>query len=181
MHATDGFLRGTALIGTPPQRLRLDTGLPLDEETPGNVRHYCLTNTLGGFFLRVLRGGEVSVGDSLVSNTHMTPLRILVPAFACMPYSFVSIVCRPFLWRSRVVAILAHLYGQVLSSRPHPEWTLKRLGDLLYGQASVDREGWVSWSGTEEERQALIAMPELAVHEWKDALLDPGIEMTRNY
>ena len=69
----------------------------------------------------------------------------------------------------------------MLSSRPHPEWTLKRLGDLLYGEASVAREGWVAWSGTEDERQTLIAMPELAMHEWKDALLDPDIEMTRKY
>lgn len=71
--------------------------------------------------------------------------------------------------------------GQVLSSRPHPEWSLKRLGNLLYGRASVAREGWVAWSGTEQERQALIAIPELAMHEWKDALLDPDIEMTRDY
>jgi hypothetical protein len=76
-----------------------------------------------------------------------------------------------------------HLFcsGQVLSSRSHPEWSLKRLGDLLYGQAGVPRESWVAWSGTEEERQTLIDMPELAIHEWKDALLDPDIEMTRDY
>ena len=66
VHATDAFLQGTALVGSPPQRLRLTTSCPLDEETPGNVRHYCLTNTLGGFFFRVLRGGEISTGDSLV-------------------------------------------------------------------------------------------------------------------
>jgi hypothetical protein len=52
---------------------------------------------------------------------------------------------------------------------------------LLYGQAGVPRESWVAWSGTEEERQTLIDMPELAIHEWKDALLDPDIEMTRDY
>jgi hypothetical protein len=26
---------------------------------------------------------------------------------------------------------------------------LQRLGDLLYGGASVAREGWVAWAGTE--------------------------------
>lgn len=67
VHATSAFLEGTALVGTPPQRLRLQTSLPLGEEdTPGNVRHYCLQNTLGGFFFRVLCGGEICVGDSLV-------------------------------------------------------------------------------------------------------------------
>jgi len=70
---------------------------------------------------------------------------------------------------------------QVLSSRPHPEWSLKRIGGLLYGQASVAREGWVAWCGTDEERNELGAMPELAMHEWKDALLDPAIEMSRDY
>ena len=68
VHATAALLQGTALVGTPPQRLRLSAGCPLDEETPGNVRHYCLTNTLGGFFFRVLRGGQISVGDSLVCS-----------------------------------------------------------------------------------------------------------------
>lgn len=77
--------------------------------------------------------------------------------------------------------LLSVLFWQILSSRPHPDWPLKRLGDLLYGKATVGREGWVAWSGTEEERQELISMPELAMHEWKDALLDPDIEMTRDY
>ena len=68
-----------------------------------------------------------------------------------------------------------------LASRPHPSWPLKRLGDLLYGGARVEREGWVAWSGTEKEREELLAMTELAEHEWKDVLRDPAMEMTRDY
>lgn len=70
----------------------------------------------------------------------------------------------------------------VLTSRPHPAWPLKRVGDLLYGPAvTVGREGWVNWSGTAEEQRELLAMPELAMHEWKDVLLDPALEMRRDY
>ena len=31
----------------------------------GNVRHYCLINTLGGVFFRILAAGELMVGDTL--------------------------------------------------------------------------------------------------------------------
>ena len=71
VHATEAFLQGTALVGSPPQRLHLDSGMPVDETT-GNVRHFCLTNTLGGFFFRVMRGGEISVGSSLVHSNRST-------------------------------------------------------------------------------------------------------------
>lgn len=106
VHASPSFLEGTALLGTPPQRVDLASGSPYDV-TEGNVRHFALTNTLAGFFFRILDGGELAVGDRLV-----------------------------------------------LVSRPWPEWPLKRVGDLLYGQASVAREGWVAWSGTDAERCA---------------------------
>ena len=45
----------------------------------------------------------------------------------------------------------------------------------------MEREGWVAWSGTEKEREELLAMTELAEHEWKDVLRDPAMEMTRDY
>jgi MOSC domain-containing protein YiiM len=56
-----------------------------------------------------------------------------------------------------------HVEDQLtLIARPHPEWTLKRLGDLVYANAGVQRQDWVAWSGTAEEREQLIALPELA-------------------
>jgi hypothetical protein len=39
----------------------------------------------------------------------------------------------------------------------------------------------VAWCGTDAEREALLAMPELAEHEWKDVLRDPQLELRRNY
>jgi MOSC domain-containing protein YiiM len=43
-----------------------------DDRPDGNVRHYCLTHTLGGIFFRVLSGGDIKVGDAveLVSRPH---------------------------------------------------------------------------------------------------------------
>ena len=55
------------------------------------------------------------------------------------------------------------------------------MGDTLYGRATLERNGWVAWCGTAEERELLIAMPELATHEWKDVLIDPLMEMQRDY
>jgi Uncharacterized protein conserved in bacteria len=47
-----------------------------------------------------------------------------------------------------------------LQSRPHPDWPLKRVGDLMYSQAGVAPEEWgVAWSGTAAELDALIALP----------------------
>ena len=40
MHAAHAFLAGTALLGVPPQRQRLD-GAAFDA-AEGNVRHFCL-------------------------------------------------------------------------------------------------------------------------------------------
>jgi histone H4 len=159
----EDFLSGTVLAGQPAQRCYpspasssscadeqgKDAGgggaggeegrgsgrqMRVFREVEGNVRHVCLQQTLGGFFLRVLRGGDVSVGDRLT-----------------------------------------------LVSRPRPGWTLRRVGALLYGRAAVAREGWVAWCGTDAEREALLAMPELAEHEWKDVLRDPQLELRRNY
>ena len=93
----------------------------------GNVRHHCLRNTLGGFFFRVLVGGELSVGDTLT-----------------------------------------------LAERPHPEWTLRRVGDLVYGNAGVAREGWVAWAGTGAEREELLGLAPLAIAEWKEVIEDGG-------
>jgi MOSC domain-containing protein YiiM len=163
VHAGEDFLSGTVLAGQPAQRCYpspasssscadeqgKDAGgggaggeegrgsgrqMRVFREVEGNVRHVCLQQTLGGFFLRVLRGGDVSVGDRLT-----------------------------------------------LVSRPRPGWTLRRVGALLYGRAAVAREGWVAWCGTDAEREALLAMPELAEHEWKDVLRDPQLELRRNY
>jgi MOSC domain-containing protein YiiM len=83
VHAERAFLDGTALMGTPPQRLRLADG-SLCDETEGNVRHFCLRNTLGGFFFRVQRGGELRVGDELVRQTRW-PIRFsLLVSLACV-------------------------------------------------------------------------------------------------
>ena len=60
------------------------------EDGIGNVRHWVLQHTLGGFFFRILVGGELTVGDTLT-----------------------------------------------LAKRPHPEWTIKRVGDLMHSSAAV--------------------------------------------
>ena len=58
-----------------------------------------------------------------------------------------------------------------LLARPNPEWSLKRLGDLVYSAAEVNQEHWVQWLGTAGELEELIAMPQLAMTEWKEELL----------
>jgi MOSC domain-containing protein YiiM len=95
-----------------------------DPTGAGNVRHLCLQQTLGGFFFRILQGGELRVGATLT-----------------------------------------------LLERPYPEWSLKRLGDQLYSTAEVDKERWAQWLGAPEELAELIAMPQLAMTEWKEELL----------
>ena len=55
-------------------------------------------------------------------------------------------------------------------SRPHPEWPLKRVGDLCYGNAAVAPRGWLAWAGTAEELDALVTLPALAIAEWKHVL-----------
>ena len=60
-----------------------------------------------------------------------------------------------------------------LEARPHPDWPLKRLGDLLYSQSGVGAETFnqgEAWSGTDDELRELIEMPELANIEWKDVM-----------
>ena len=61
-----------------------------------------------------------------------------------------------------------------LTARPNPDWTLKRVGDLVYGNAEVDMvpNGWVNFAGTDEEMDALIALPELAEGEWRHVLTE---------
>jgi MOSC domain-containing protein YiiM len=97
-----------------------------DDVSDGNVRHWCLTHTLGGIFFRVLDAGDIAVGDTVE-----------------------------------------------LVERPHPDWTLKRVGDLLYGQAAVHPDTFMkgeAWSGSADELDDLLAMEELATAEWKEVL-----------
>lgn len=60
----------------------------------------------------------------------------------------------------------------VLASRPHPEWTLKRIGELMYGAAEVDMHGWLQWAGTDEELEEIIALPSWAEAEWKHVMTE---------
>ena len=92
-------------------------------DTAENVRHFCMTNTLGGVFFRVVRAGTLRVGAALT-----------------------------------------------LAARPHPEWPVKRIGDLVYSGGGVAPEAWVSWGGTDADLAELLAMPELAHIEWKAEL-----------
>ena len=107
--------------GDPTHRLGHEADVP-----DGNVRHWCLTHTLGGIFFRVLDAGDIAVGDTLE-----------------------------------------------LVERPYPQWPLKRVGDLLYGQAGVHPDTFMkgeAWSGSTEELDELLAMKELATAEWKEVL-----------
>jgi MOSC domain-containing protein YiiM len=89
-------------------------------DTKENVRHFCMTNTLGGVFFRVVREGKLRVGDTLT-----------------------------------------------LVARPHPQWTVKRIGDMLYSGGGVAPEAWPNWQGTEQELRECIEIPQLANIEWK--------------
>lgn len=98
-----------------------------DDMAEGNVRHWCLKNTLGGVFFRILEAGDIAVGDTLE-----------------------------------------------LVERPYPQWPLKRVGDLLYGESEVHPDSFMeggAWAGSEEELDELLEMPELATAEWKEVLL----------
>ena len=58
----------------------------------------------------------------------------------------------------------------MLCARAPWQWTVKRIGDLLYSGGGVATEDWANWAGTKEEVQELLEMPELATIEWKDVL-----------
>ena len=36
-----------------------------EDQPEGNIRHYCLTQTLGGVFFRIIEGGEICTGDTI--------------------------------------------------------------------------------------------------------------------
>ena len=74
--------------------------------------------------------------------------------------------------------------------RPRPDWPCQRVGDLLYGQATVAQphgglaeQRGEAWSGTEEEFLELLAMdgrdgrPALAWYEWRAVLADRAEDM----
>ena len=44
-----------------------------DSGVEGNVRHFALTNTLGGVYFRIIRGGEISVGSTLTLAERVHP------------------------------------------------------------------------------------------------------------
>ena len=53
-----------------------------------------------------------------------------------------------------------------LTRRPHPEWSLARIGTLLYGSAGPAYWWKPTWSGTDAELAEAAALPELAfVHD----------------
>ena len=64
-----------------------------------------------------------------------------------------------------------------LSARPHPEWPLGRLVQLLYAGASVLPTGGglaeqrgEAWAGSDTELMELIGLEKLAWYEWKQQL-----------
>ena len=57
-----------------------------------------------------------------------------------------------------------------LVHRPYPKWTLKLLGDKLYGQAKGQPRDWAQWIGTDEELNELANMEELAIEEWREII-----------
>lgn len=59
-----------------------------------------------------------------------------------------------------------------LESRPHPRWTLQRVGSLVYGLANVpdDSSAEPVWNGTEEELHELLALEPLANRDWRSCL-----------
>lgn len=60
----------------------------------------------------------------------------------------------------------------VLSKRPHPTWTLGRLGSLLYGASGESWQSWGSeWSGTRDELVEAAGLQELAHVDWREVLL----------
>ena len=55
-----------------------------------------------------------------------------------------------------------------LMRRPHPEWSLYRVGQLIYGGSGADQQP--VWRGTEAERHALLSIPEFGRLDWKEHL-----------
>ena len=55
-----------------------------------------------------------------------------------------------------------------LTRRPHPEWSLARIGTLLYGSAGPAYWWKPTWSGTDAELAEAAALPELGRCEWRD-------------
>lgn len=53
--------------------------------------------------------------------------------------------------------------------RPHPNWTLRRLYSLLYGQGDPESKT-PKWVGTKDELQELLGIPELMDFQYKDRL-----------
>merc|ERR1719199_304375 len=55
-----------------------------------------------------------------------------------------------------------------LVTRLHPKWTLKTIGDKLYGQAGPLPKDWAKWSGTLEELTELSNIEEFGMDEWRE-------------
>merc|ERR1712137_491379 len=58
----------------------------------------------------------------------------------------------------------------ILDKRIHPEWNLKRLATLMYSETNLTYK-IPRWIGTEDELQQILALPELAMHRWKENLI----------
>jgi len=59
----------------------------------------------------------------------------------------------------------------VVGKRTHPEWTLSRTAQLLYGGENKKNCRIDKFQGTEEELKDLINLEDLATFEWKDRLI----------
>jgi len=61
-----------------------------------------------------------------------------------------------------------------LKAQPHPKWKLNKLADFMFRETTAGKDsaaGLVFWNGMLEELHELAAMEELAVFEWKDAVV----------
>lgn len=68
----------------------------------------------------------------------------------------------------------------VLQHRPHPEWTIAKVGQMLYGsvtgrEKTIDDEP--KWAGSIEELKSFRNLECLAIQEWKDVAEDLLAEM----
>jgi len=52
--------------------------------------------------------------------------------------------------------------------RKHPEWPLKRVNRLIYGESGFDKQP--KWLGNDSELDALLRIPEFGEFQWKDYL-----------
>ena len=103
-----------------------------EDQPEGNIRHYCLTQTLGGVFFRILEGGEICTGDTITLVERPYP--------DCAPHPAAAALSACPRQGAEAVAVAVRLHRDAQAARRPPLLRSRRApGDLLQ-RRQLDRQ-----------------------------------------